>query len=88
MIQTNWKDILIGVLVAYVVIDVMMAYAMKRSSPSCLEKAMAAMSDQSGLVAVIIGVLVGVVVWYLASRSKECFVPAPSVIEETIEDEK
>lgn len=88
MIQTNWKDVLIGVLVAYVVIDVMLAYAMKRSSPSCLEKAMEALNDQSGIVIMIVGALAGVVVWYLASRSKECFVPAPSVIEETIEDEQ
>lgn len=76
--KTNWKDVLLGVLMAYVVIDMMIAYTMKQSSPSCLEKMVESISNQSGIVAVIVGVIVGVVVWYLASKSKECFVPSSS----------
>jgi hypothetical protein len=86
--KTNWKDVLLGLLVAYVVIDMMIAYTMKGNSCNCLEKMVEAIGDQSGIVAVIFGVLVGVVVWCIASRSKECFIPAPSVVEDTVIDEE
>ena len=71
--KTNWKDIILGILVAYVAIDLMLAYAVKRSSPSCLEKMMDYMGTQSGLIAIAVGVLVGLVAWYLSSKSTERF---------------
>ncbi len=70
-IKANWKDVLIGVLVAYVVIDLLMVFVMQRKEPSCLEKMMKLYSDQNGLVVIVVGVLVGVAAWYFASLAKE-----------------
>ena len=73
--QMNLKDILIGVLVAYVVIDVSISMLAKRSYPSLIEKMMSGLDQENVMMACVIGVLVGVLAWYLAKNSKELFKP-------------
>nr|QBK86337.1 MAG: uncharacterized protein LCMAC102_01320 [Marseillevirus LCMAC102] len=71
--KANWKDILIGVLVAYVVVDLLMVSVMKTKHPSCLRTMMKLYSDQNGLIVIAIGVLVGGAAWYFSSLNKERF---------------
>jgi len=71
--STSWKDILIGVLIGYVVIDIMMSYMVRRSMPSCFEKMVAASKSQNGMMAIFIGILVGLSAWYLISQNTEGF---------------
>ncbi len=84
--KMNWKDVVIGILVAYVVIDLLMAFVMQKSEPACLQKMLKAYTDQSGLVVILIGLVVGVAVWWLASTAKECFTRAKITSEEEKED--
>ena len=72
-VKIHWKDILIGVLVAYVVIDVLMGLTMKRKYPSLFEKFMEMVWNQNSIVVLLIGLLIGFAAWYFSSRSKECF---------------
>lgn len=69
----SWKDILIGVLVAYVAVEILVSYSMRRKAPTCIEKAMEMMSSADGVMVVFLGVLIGLVAWYLSSRAKEGF---------------
>lgn len=85
--KTSWKDILIGALVAYVVIDLMMAYTMKKTMPSLVEKMVSSLDDQSAMVAIVVGLLVGGIAWYFAKQSKECFIPSKLMADERIQDE-
>jgi len=82
----KWKDVLIGLLVAYIAIDVMMSSMMKRSMPNAFEKMMDAVSDSNGLLVIVIGLLIGLCAWYFASRSKECFKFTKSK-DQKVEDE-
>lgn len=62
------KSIVIGVLVAFLVLDLMYSYSVRKSQ-STIEKAADAMSSSSGLVAIVVSILIGALVWYLLSRS-------------------
>ncbi len=64
MIQTSWKDIVIGVLVGYVVLDLMDKY------PSVLEQAIGTRNGNITIVTILIAIAIGLLVWYLSSRSK------------------
>ena len=82
----NLKDILIGILVAYVVMDVLISMLAKRSYPSLIEKMLGGLDQENVMMACVIGVLAGVLAWYLAKNSKELFKPL-EVQEETVVDE-
>lgn len=71
--QFHWKDVTIGILVAYVAIDLLMSCMMKAKMPSALEKMSSAVSTSSGLWAVVIGLVLGLAAWYFSSRTKEYF---------------
>jgi len=71
--KLHWKDIVIGILVAYVAIDLMLACMMKRRSPSAFERMIKAVSGGEGLMIVVLGLLIGLAAWYFSSRSKEYF---------------
>ena len=62
------KSIVIGVLVAFLVLDLMYSYSVRKSM-SAPEKAVDAMSTGSGLVAIVVAIMIGALVWYLFSRS-------------------
>lgn len=66
--KVDVKSIVIGVLVAFLVLDLMYSYSVRKSQ-SAVEKAADAMSSSSGLVAIVVSVLVGALAWYLFSRS-------------------
>ena len=71
------KDLLIGVLVAYVVIDLLMAYAVRSRHPGVVEVFERAMRDENVLVVVVLGIASGLLAYYLARRSREMFTYTP-----------
>jgi uncharacterized membrane protein len=68
--KLQWKDVLIGVLVAYVAIDLVMA-CMIKGHTTCVEKLFKSLSTSKGLMVLVIGVAIGVAAWYFSSQSKE-----------------
>jgi ABC-type antimicrobial peptide transport system permease subunit len=72
------KDIIIGVLVAYVVIDLLLAYATRARHPGLFATLQSAMSDENVGVVVLIGLGVGFLAYYLSSRARELFVTKKS----------
>ena len=72
-----WKNIVIGVLIAYLVVDLMMAYVTKSSHPGLFGSLVASYNDTNVLMVLIIGAIVGFIAWYLSSTStgKECLYP-------------
>lgn len=64
------KDIIIGVLVAYVAIDLMLAHMRQPPMPCTLMKVMNNIQDQDVLIITIVGVLIGFAVWYLSKKSR------------------
>ena len=69
------KDILIGILVTYVVIDLLISMLANRNHPSLLEKMLSGLDEENIMMACVIGILVGVLAWYLAKNSKELYKP-------------
>jgi hypothetical protein len=67
------KDLLIAILVAYVVIDLLLAYAIKARHPGVLASISNAMEDENIAVVLVIGIGAGVLAYYLARRSRELF---------------
>jgi hypothetical protein len=65
------KDILLGVLVAYVVIDLLLAYALKARHPGVLTSIWSALSDENVGVVLVLGVASGMIAYYLARKSRE-----------------
>ena len=83
----QWKDVVIGLLVAYVVIDVLLSFMIKRKYPSLVEKLIESISSSNGIIIIGIGILAGFVAWYLSSKSKECYTPIKLASEESVQDE-
>lgn len=67
------KNILLGLLVAYVVMDLLVSMLARRKHPSLLEKVMENLDEENVMMACVIGVLAGILTWYLASNSKEMY---------------
>ena len=57
------KDIIIGVLVAYVAIDLMLAHMRQPPMPCTLMKVFDNIRDQDVLIITIVGVLIGFAGW-------------------------
>jgi hypothetical protein len=68
MYDTDWKSVVIGVLVAILTLDFMYAFSVKQSS-NVFDKAMDSMSTSSGLVAIVVSLMIGTLCWYLSSRN-------------------
>ncbi len=62
------KSIGIGILVAYVAFDLMYGLALSKSSSTALENAANSITTSSGVVAILISIALGGLVWYLFSR--------------------
>lgn len=62
------KDLLIAVLVAYVVIDLLLAYMIKSRHPGVVAALQMAMSDENVAIVIAIGVAAGVLAYYLSRR--------------------
>lgn len=71
--NVHWKDLLIAVLVAYAVIDLLLAYATKVRHPGVFASLQNAMSDENIAVVLVLGLGAGLLAFYLARRSKEMF---------------
>lgn len=69
----SWKDLLIGVLVAYVVIDLLLAYATRVNHPTIFDTLQRSLRDENVAVVVLIGIGVGFLAYYLSSKSRERF---------------
>ncbi|HMP28990.1 MAG TPA: hypothetical protein PKD85_05290 [Saprospiraceae bacterium] len=65
------KDLIIALLVAYVVIDLLLAYAIKSRHPGVFETLSRSLEDENVMVVLAIGVAAGVLAYYLARRSNE-----------------
>ena len=84
-----WKDVVIGLLVAYIVVDIMMAYALKKRYPSLMEKTLSSLNNQGTVVAIIIGLLLGLMAWYFSKRTISSFKIGTRISQEVeIKDEK
>lgn len=69
----HWKDILIGLLVAYIVIDLLLAYATKSRHPGLFRGLENAVKDESYGIVLVIGVGAGFLAYYLARKSRDLF---------------
>jgi hypothetical protein len=69
----HWKDVLIGLLAAYVTLDLLLAYATKVRHPGVLATLQMAMSDENVGVVVAISLVVGFLAYYLSCRTKDYF---------------
>lgn len=67
------KDLLIGLLTAYVVIDLLLMYATKSRHPGLFAAVQSAMHDENVAIVLVIGAAVGVLAYVLARRSREMF---------------
>ena len=67
------KDVLIGILVAYVAIDLLLAYAIRTRHPGVLSSLMSALSDENVGVVLIIGMATGLLAYYISRKSREHF---------------
>lgn len=67
------KDILIGLLVAYVVMDLLLAYVAKARHPGLFATLQNAMKDENTAMIVVIGLAAGALAYILARRSKDYF---------------
>lgn len=63
------KDILIGLLVAYVVADLLLAYATKARHPGLFASLQAAMHDENIAIVLVIAACVGILAYVAARRS-------------------
>jgi hypothetical protein len=73
MYPLHIKDIILGVLVTYVVIDLLLAYAIKVRHPGVLSTITSALSDENVGVVVVIGIASGLLAYYFARKSREHF---------------
>lgn len=73
MMVYHAKDLIIAVLVAYLVVDLLLAYAIKARHPGVLETLSSSLKDENIMVVLVIGVAAGVLAYYLARRSREMF---------------
>ena len=64
------KDVVIGALAAYVVIDLMMAHMRQPPFPCVLQKVFDHIRDQDMLIITIVGILIGVAIWYISKMSR------------------
>lgn len=55
------KDILIGVLIAYVALDIVLAYMLEKDNKSLLDKVMSSLDNRKTLYALAIAAVVGVI---------------------------
>jgi hypothetical protein len=73
MMKYHAKDLIIAFLVAYVVIDLLLAYAIKSRHPGVMETISRSLQDENVMVVLAIGVAAGVLAYYLARRSNDMF---------------
>lgn len=68
-LPSHMKDILIGLLVAYVVADLLLAYATKARHPGLFAALQSAMRDENIAVVLVIAACVGILAYVAARRS-------------------
>jgi len=67
----NWKDIIIGLLTAYVVIDLLLIYNSAHHHSGALGALGEAFNDQNIAVIVVMGMAAGLLAYYAARRYHE-----------------
>jgi len=67
------KNVLIGAMAGYIILDVVLGFMGKSRHQSILEKVMANLDSENVLMSVAVAVLGGVLVWYWAKNTKEGF---------------
>lgn len=71
MSSSWWKDIIIGLLVGYVIVDLMMSMMSGRKTPSVIEKVYQSIEDTGVMVSLGVGLAAGALVWYLCNKSDD-----------------
>ena len=69
--DVHTKDIIIGVLAAYVVTDVLMSMLVKGKLPSVLEKVFELVDDSNVMIAVAAGVGAGGAIWWYLNKNDQ-----------------
>lgn len=83
------KDIIIGVMAAYVVIDLMLAHMHQPPFPCTLQKVFDNIRDQDVLIITVVGILIGFAIWYISKKSRtEPFTPTPMVVGKNQPDDE
>jgi fructose-specific phosphotransferase system IIC component len=67
--QLSPKDVILGVLVAYVVTDVLLSLLLRKEFPSLMQKLGESLKTAEGIGAVVAGVLLGVAVAYVSAAA-------------------
>ena len=65
------KNVVIGVLVTYVVVDVVLSMTSKKNMPSLIEKLIANIDDTNTLMVAGVGIVVGALAWYFLKRNTD-----------------
>jgi len=65
------EDVILALLVAYVVIDILLAYMSKSRHPGMLATLQNSLHDENIAVVLVIGLGAGVLAYYLARRARE-----------------
>ena len=73
MFPGHIKDLLIALLTFYVVVDVMLMFAVKARHPGLISTLQRSMEDENVMVVVAIGLGAAVLVYWLCRRSREMF---------------
>ena len=73
MYPQHFKDIIIGVLVAYIVIDILLIYAMKGGHPGVLSTVIRSYQDENVGAVIVIGMAMGLASYYVSRKSREHF---------------
>lgn len=79
MAHINWKDVIIGLLVAYVAIDLLLAYAVGGKHQGLFNSISTSSKEENGCLVIVIGLAIGFFAWYLSSKVRECFTPIPQM---------
>lgn len=69
----HWKNVLVGVLVAYVAIDLLLMYTVSYDHPGVIGTFFKDLPMETLGVALLIGGIIGFIAYYLSSKAREYF---------------
>lgn len=73
MYPLHIKDVLLGILAAYVAVDLLLAYSVGARHPGVLATIMSTLKDENIGIVLAIGLGVGILTYHFARKSRERF---------------
>lgn len=67
--MTSWKDVLLGVLSGWVALGILSTVITRRAMSACSVSVTDSLRSQEGVVALLIAVAIGLLVWWFAKKS-------------------